>query len=184
MPMKRTCLAALAACTLIAFATQAQEPKQPADAPEKPAAQDLVGAIQPKPGDTPDPRIVEGIMECFAQGLAPDWKKAWMVIKEIDREDSKSVRQFEGNFFYATKESDTKGMRLQTCGGERVVAYIGLLNGYLKEDQQGWTSMTMTFMRDGRYDAKYDYTPIKPKSKPVAKPAAKASAKKQEPAKQ
>jgi len=182
--MKRPCLAALAACALIAFAAQAQEPKKTADAPEKPAAPDPAGAIQPKPGDTPDPRIVEGIMGCLSQGLTPDWKKAWIVIKEIDREDSKSVRQFEGNFFYATKESDTKGMRLQTCGGDRVVAYVGLLNGYLKEDQQGWTSMTMTFMRDGRYDAKYDYTPIKPKSKPVAKPAAKASAKKQEPAKQ
>ena len=182
--MKRPCLAAFAACALIAFAAQAQDPKKSEAAPAKPAAQDPVDPIQPKPGDTPDPRIVEGIINCLAPGLTPDWKKAWIVIKEIDRDESKSVRQFEGNFFYATKESDTKGKQLQTCGGDRIVAYVGLLNGYLKEDQQGWTSMSMTFMRDGRYDAKYDYTPVESKPKPPAKPAAKAAAKKQEPAKQ
>ncbi len=177
MRMKRPCLAAFFACSLFAFAAQAQDPKKPEAAPEKPAAE------APKPGDTPDPQIIEGIMTCLADGLTPEWKKAWFMIKEVDRNEQDGTRQFEGDFFYATSVKDTKGKRLRTCGAEQVVKGVSDLNEYLTKDQQRWTSATFTFMRDGSYDAKYDYTPFKPKpaaKAPAEKPAAK---KKQEAAK-
>lgn len=179
--MKRPCLAAILACLALAFAAQAQEPKKPEAAPEKPAA----GAAEapaakpaPKPGDTPDPEIFQGMLHCLAEGMTPDWKKAWIVVREVDRDERNAVRQFQGDFYFATKENDHKGKRLQTCGAQRMVAYVGALNDYLTADQKAWTSATVTFLKDGSYDVKYAYTPVKPK--PAAKPAAK---KKQEPAK-
>ena len=179
--MKRSCLAAFLACLSLAFAAQAQEPKKPEAAPEKPAAgaaDEPAAKPSPKPGDTPDPQIFEGILNCLAAGMTPDWKKAWFVVREIDRDEGKAVRQFQGDFYYATKETDHKGKRVQTCGAERIIAYVGALNDYLTPDQKGWTSVSFTFLRDGKYDVKYDYTPVKPK--PAAKPAAKASSKKKQ----
>jgi hypothetical protein len=179
--MKRSCLAAFLACLSLAFAAQAQEPKKPEAAPEKPAAgaaEEPAAKPGPKPGDTPDPQIFEGILNCLAAGMTPDWKKAWFVVREIDRDEGKAVRQFQGDFYYATKETDHKGKRVQTCGAERIIAYVGALNDYLTPDQKGWTSVSFTFLRDGKYDVKYDYTPVKPK--PAAKPAAKASSKKKQ----
>ena len=185
MPMKRPCLAAFLACSLLAFAAQAQEAKKPEAAPEKPAAvaaQAPAEKPKPGPGQPPDPQILEDIMGCLAAGLTPDWKKTWFVIKEIDRNEQDGTRQFEGDFFYATSEKDNKGRRLRTCGPEQIVKGVSDLNDYLTKDQQHWTSARFTFMRDGKYDVKYDYTPFKPK--PAAKtPAEKPTAKKQETAK-
>lgn len=168
MRMKRPCLVAFLAGSILAFAVHAQEEKKTA----------------PGPGQTPDPQIIESIMSCLAEGLTPEWKKAWFVIKEIDRNQAEGTRQFEGDFFYATSVKDRKGKPLRTCGAEQIVKGVSDLNDYLTKDQQSWTSATFTFTRDdSKYDVKYDYTPFKPKpaaSAPAAKPAAK---KKQEAAK-
>ena len=162
--MKRSSLAAFLAASILAFAAHAQDAKKSA----------------PGPGQTPDPQIIEGIMNCIAGGLTPEWQKAWFVIREIDRNESEGTRQFEGDFFFATNLKDRKGTRLKTCGAEQIVKGVSDLNDYLTKDQQRWTSATFTFTRaDGKYDVKYDYTPFKPKPA-AAKPAAK---KKQETAK-
>lgn len=150
--MKRSCLAALLAGSILAFAVHAQEEKK----------------ITPGPGQTPDPQIIESIMSCLAEGLTPDWKKAWFVIKEIDRNQAEGTRQFEGDFFYATSVKDRKGKPLRTCGAEQIVKGVSDLNDYLTPDQQRWTSATFIFTKeDGKYDVKYDYTPFKPR--PAAK---------------
>lgn len=176
--MKNPSLAALLACSLLAFAVHAQEAKKSEPATDKPAAaaQDPAAKPPPGPGQTPDPQIIESIVTCLASGLTPDWKKAWFVIRETDRNTAEGTRQFEGDFFYATNIKDAKGKRLQTCGAEQIVKGVSDLNDYLTPAQQRWTSATFTFLRDGKYDVKYDYTPFKPKPKPAAK-------KKQEPAK-
>lgn len=165
MRMKPPCLAAFLAGSLIAFAAQGQDEKKP----------------EPGPGETPDPQIIESIMDCLAEGLTPDWKKAWFVIKEVDRNVAEGARQFEGDFFFATRTRDSKGKPLRTCGAERIVQGVSDLNDYLSKDKQSWTSATFTFLRDGKYDVKYDYTPFKPKpaaEAPAEKPVAKSAAKK------
>ena len=179
--MKRPCLAAFLACSLLAFAAHAQDEKKSEPAPDKPAAaaQETAPKPAPGPGQTPDPQILENIVTCLATGLTQDWKKAWFVIKETDRNAAEGTRQFEGDFFYATNLKDRKGKRLQTCGPETIIQGVSDLNDYLTTEQQRWTSAVFTFTRDdGKYDVKYDYTPFKPR--PAAKPAAK---KKQEAAK-
>ena len=65
-------------------------------------------------------------------------------------------------------------------GGDKAILQgVSDLNDYLTKDQQMWTSAVFTFERDGKYDVKYDYSPIKPKpaaKKPAAKPTAKKKA--------
>ena len=172
--MNRLCLAAILAGSLFASGAPAQDAKKPEATPDKPAAstaQDAAAKPAPGPGQEPDPQIIEGIMTCLAEGLTPDWKRAWFVIKETDRNEAEGTRQFEGDFFFATGEKDRKGRRLRTCGPEKVIQGVSDLNDYLTRDQQRWTSAVFTFMRDGKYDVKYDYTPFKPR--PATKPAAK-----------
>lgn len=178
--MKNSSLAAFLACSLLAFAAHAQEAKKSEPATDKPAAaaQEPAAKPAPGPGQTPDPQILESIVACLAKGLTQDWKKAWFVVKEIDRNEAEGARQFQADFFFATNLKDSRGKRLQTCGPETIIEGVANLNDYLTPEQQRWTSATFTFLSDGKYDVKYDYTPFKPK--PAAKPAAK---KKQEAAK-
>ena len=173
--MKRLCLAAFLLSSMLATPAQAQDATKSAPAAEKPAAAAQEAPTTPErgPGQTPDPRIIENIVGCLAEGLTPDWQKAWFVIREIDRNVAEGTRQFEGDFFFATNAKDTRGKRLRTCGQERIIEGVSDLNDYLTRSQQAWTSATFTFMRDGKYDVKYDYTPFKPK--PAAKPASKAT---------
>jgi len=178
--MKNPSLAAFLACSLLAFAAHAQDEKKSEPAPDKPAAaaQESAAKPAPGPGQTPDPQILENIVACLAAGLTQDWKKAWFVVKETDRNVAEGTRQFEADFFFATNVKDRRGKRLQTCGPEKIIGSVSDLNDYLTTEQQRWTSATFTFLSDGKYDVKYEYTPFKPK--PAAKPAAK---KKQEAAK-
>ena len=178
--MKSPSLAAFLACSLLAFAAHAQDEKKSEPAADKPAAaaQETAPKPAPGPGQTPDPQILENIVTCLATGLTQDWKKAWFVIKETDRNAAEGTRQFEADFFFATNVKDRRGKRLQTCGPEKIIESVSSLNDYLTTEQQRWTSAVFTFLSDGKYDVKYDYTPFKPK--PAAKPAAR---KKQEAAK-
>lgn len=162
--------------TLFAFAVHAQDPQKPAAE----TAQEPAAAPRPGPGQEPDPKIIEGIMNCLAPGLPPDWKRAWFAINESARDKTGKERTYVAVFFYATDDKDSKGEKLQTCGAAQILEGVGKLNEYLPANQQRWTGAKFTFHRDGRYEVAYDYTPPKPAAKPAAKPTAK---KKQETAK-
>jgi hypothetical protein len=172
--MKRLCpplfaLLTAALCTPVAHAQDAQ----------KPAAQAPVEAQKPKPkpGDPADPQIIEKIFNCLAPGLTKDWKRAWIVVNEIGRDEAGTSRNFEANFFFATNLKDKKGKKLTPCGADPVLEGVGALNDYLPENQRRWTGATFTFTSEGKFDATYDYTPRKPAPAPEpAKPAAKAKA--------
>lgn len=159
--MNRTLIAALLFGALLAGGVQAQDPKPAAASQE---------AVKPGPGQEPDPKIIEGMMSCMAGGLPENWQKAWFVIRQIgvDPKDN-TTRKFEANFFFATRESDKKGERLQTCGAEQMLEGVAGLNAYLPDSQKRWSGATFTFHRDGRYQVNYDVTPFKPKPKPAAK---------------
>ena len=171
--MNRMLIAALLLGALLVGSAQAQDQKPATTSQE---------AVKPVPGQEPDPKIIEGIMSCLAEGLPQNWQKTWFVIRQIGVDPKDKSRKYEANFFFATREADTKGERLQPCGAEKVLEGVSALNAYLPDSQKRWSGATFTFYRDGRYQANYDVTPFKPKpaSKPATKPAAK---KKQETAK-
>lgn len=178
--MKTPLLFAPLVAAILSFAVYAQDPQKPAAEAQKPAAEaaNAEPAPERKPGEEPDPRILESLFACIAEGLPEDWKKTWFVIRQTGGSKDGLQRSFAADFFYATNVNDRKGRPLQPCGPERVLETVGALNDYLPENQRRWTGATFSFMRDGKFDAKYDYTQPKPAAaKPAAKkPAAKKPA--------
>src|SRR6185369_8450650 len=110
--MKRSFLAALVLGAIFTTTSQAQAPQSPDAKPAAEATQEPAAAAAPRPGDQPDPKIIEDLVGCLATGLTPDWKKAWFVIRETGRDKTGKERSYEGNFFYATDVNDRKGKRL------------------------------------------------------------------------
>lgn len=178
--MKYLPLLAPLVVALCSFAAYAQDPQKPAAEAEKPTAEAAKPEAAPerRPGQEPDPKILEGIFACIAEGLPEGWEKAWFVIKETGRSKDGKTRSFAADFFYATNVNDRKGRPLKPCGENRVLEGVGALNDYLPEGQQRWTGATFSFMKDGKFEAKYDFTQPKPApSKPAdKKPAAKKPA--------
>ncbi len=172
--LPRALLAALLALAMLpAHAQDAAKPEAKPDAAPADAAKSEPAKPEPGPGQDPDPEILRGLLQCLAVGLPENWQRAWFEIHEIRRDATGRDRQFQALFHYATSEKDHKGQKLQPCGADEILEGVGKLNAYLPSDQLRWTGATFTFLRDGRFDAKYDYTPPKPAAKAPAKPAAK-----------
>jgi hypothetical protein len=166
-PLSVPLIAAL--CT---FAAYAQDPQKPSAESEKAAAEAAKPEAAPerKPGQEPDPKILEDLFSCIAEGLPQGWKKTWFVIRQTKSSPDGKTRGFAADFFYATNVSDRKGRALKPCGPDRVLEAVGALNDYLPDSQKRWTGATFSFMSDGKFEAHYDFTPYKPAP---AKPAAK-----------
>ena len=175
--MNRLSVCILLAAALLTGAAQAQDLQKPEAKPAATgAAQEPAANPEPGPGQEPDPRIPEGILRCLAEGLPQDWKKAWFVIVETARSRDGATRSYAADFFFATNANDRKGKPLKPCGPEKILEGVGALNDYLPDGQRRWTSATFTFLSDGKYEAKYDYTPRKPApSKPATKKKQEAS---------
>lgn len=178
--MKRLLLLPPLAAALCAFAVHAQETKKPEPGAAQEAPKPAPGPAQeaqtpePGPGQELDAKILEQIFACIAEGLTEDWKKTWFVITEIERSADGRSRNFEANFFLATSMEDNKGKPLTPCGPDRVLEGVGALNSYLPFEQRRWTEAIFTFTRDGKFDAKYDFTPRQPAAvKPAPTPAVK-----------
>ena len=100
--------------------------------PQKPAAEPAAATV-PGPGQEPDPKIIENMMLCLAEGLLEGWKKTWFVVSEVGRgriDAQGTTRQFEANFFYATDPDDAKGKLLKPCGANSIVDGVIALNDY------------------------------------------------------
>ena len=169
--MKTPLLFAPLVAAIFSVAAYAQDPLKPAVEAQKPAAEAAKAEPTParQPGQEPDAKLLESLFTCIAEGLPEDWKKTWFVIRQTGGSKDGLQRTFAADFFYATNVNDRKGRPLKPCGPERVLEAVGALNDYLPENQQRWTGATFSFMRDGKFQAQYDYTRRKPAAK---KPAA------------
>jgi hypothetical protein len=180
----RRLAAFVAFASLFATPVHAQDPQKPEAKPEAGAKQDPAkpegdakqepARPEAGPGKEPDPKIIEGIVGCLADGLPEGWVKAWFVIKEIGQDATGKTRKYEARFRYATSAADKKGKVLVPCGANKILEGVGALNEYLPGDQQRWTGATFSFHSDGKYEAQYDFTPPKPAAKPAAKKKADA----------
>ncbi len=154
-------------------AAHAQAPKPEAAKPE---------------AEPPHVKLVQEIFTCMAAGLPPEWKIAWVTVAEVGRSVDGKSRNFEANLRFSNKEGDLEGEELKPCDSARIVQGVADLNEFLKPEERAWTAALLAFSSEGKFEVKYDYTPVKytegkPAAKPAIKPTAKPAAKKGDDAK-
>lgn len=148
-------------------AAHAQAPKPEAAKPE---------------AELPQVKIVQEIFSCMSAGLPPEWKIAWVTVAEVGRSVDGKSRNFEAVLRFSSKEGDLEGEELKPCDSGKIVQGVGDLNEFLKPEERTWTAALIAFSSEGKFEVKYDYTPVKyadgkPTAKPAIKPGAKPAAK-------
>jgi hypothetical protein len=106
--------------------------------------------------DSAGAEAVEKIFACLAAGLPPEWRRAWVVVTELEG-DTKE-RRFEGKFYYSPDPRGAKPMELKPCDAREVAQGVYRLNDFLEPEKRQWKVATLTFTRDdGKFELKYDY---------------------------
>ena len=122
-------------------------------------AQSKSSADKPKP---PDPKVLQAVFGAFSGGLPAKWNRAWIVVAEVRHKEG--VRDFEVQCLYAAPGDDPVGKTVSVCDRKTVFENIWSLNTNLPtEKERRWTSATLEYFPDGKFELKYDYaTPAKP----------------------
>jgi hypothetical protein len=121
------------------------KPKPAADAPKKPAAEEENAGV----------KAVEKIFGCVAEGLPKEWRRAWVVVTELQQGDKE--RKFEGRFFYSLDDAGKQPLVLKPCDAREVAEGVYKLNDFLEYEKRGWKVATLIFTSDGKFEIKYDY---------------------------
>lgn len=155
--MKRNLIAVALAAALVAL-------------PGAGRAQNKPSADKPKP---PDPKVLQAVFGAFSGGLPPKWNRAWIVVAEVRHKEG--VRDFEVQCLYAAPGDDPVGKAVPVCDRKTVFENIWSLNTNLPSgEERRWTSATLEYFPDGKFELKYDY------AKPAEAPAASKSESKTE----
>ena len=121
------------------------KPKPAAAAQKKPAAEEENAGV----------KAVEKIFGCVAEGLPKEWRRAWVVVTELQQGDKE--RKFEGQFFYSLDDAGKQPVVLKPCDAREVAEGVYKLNDFLEYDKRQWKTATLIFMSDGKFEIKYDY---------------------------
>lgn len=103
----------------------------------------------------PDPKAIQEIFDCLAVGLPGDWKKAWVVVDEVQVPGRD--RRLESKSFYAVTAADKAGTPLSTCSAEKVARGVYALSADLPAEQRRWKQARLTYTSEGKFDLNYDY---------------------------
>ena len=122
------------------------KPKPAAEAPKKPA---------PEEGNAGE-KAVEKIFACVAAGLPKEWRRAWVIVTELEGGDKE--RKLEGKFLYSLDATGTNPQPLAPCDAKEVAQGVFMLNDFLEYDKRKWKVATLIFTSDGKFEIKYDYT--------------------------
>ncbi|HTN27161.1 MAG TPA: hypothetical protein VL180_05200 [Burkholderiales bacterium] len=145
-----------AACVALLIASaQAQTTQKPggtglkptpaAGAQKKPAAEEANAGV----------KAVEKIFSCVADGLPKEWRRAWVVVTELEQGDKE--RKFEGQFFYSLDDAGKTPVVLKPCDAREVAEGVYKLNDFLEYEKRQWKTATLIFTSDGKFEIKYDY---------------------------
>ena len=121
------------------------KPKPAAAAQKKPAAEEENAGV----------KAIEKIFGCVAEGLPKEWRRAWVVVTELQQGDKE--RKFEGQFFYSLDDAGKQPLVLKPCDAREVAEGVYKLNDFLEYDKRQWKTATLIFMSDGKFEIKYDY---------------------------
>ena len=122
------------------------KPAEKAQAKPKPATEEQNAGVS----------AVEKIFVCVADGLPKDWKRAWVVVTELDQGDKE--RKFEGKFLYSADAAGTNPQPLKPCDAREVAEGVYKLNDFLEYEKRQWKTATLIFTSDGKFEITYDYT--------------------------
>ena len=133
------------------------KPRAPAAAaqPRKPAAD------APQPASSGEhsngEKDLQEIYACVAQGLPDGWQRAWVTVRELPAPDRD--RTFEARFQVSLDRSGEARWNFVPCNARDVGERVYRLNQYLEPEKRNWKTATLLFMREGKFELKYDYTP-------------------------
>lgn len=128
--------------------------KPPAKKAEKPAAASSRSAAT---SESDGERALQEIFACVAQGLPEGWQRAWVIVTELSGDGKE--RTFEGRFQVSMDAAGDKRWNFVPCNTRDVAERVYRLNDFLEPEKRGWKAATLQFMRDGKFELKYDYTP-------------------------
>lgn len=164
----------VAALALIALPVRAADTKPAAKPAAKAAAKPAAGKPAAKE-DEPEPhvRLIQSIFSCIAGGLPKEWFAAWVTVAEIGRSIDGKSRNFEANIRATADASDRDGVEVRPCDSQKIIEGVLNMNEFLKPEQRAWTSVAMIFGADGKFEVRYDYTPVQYEQNPAAAPEGK-----------
>jgi hypothetical protein len=107
--------------------------------------------------ESPGEKAVAEIFRCVAAGLPADWRRAWVVVTELESDGKE--RRFEGRFYYSLDAAGARPATLTPCDAREVAQGVYRLNDFLEPEKWQWKVATLVFTReDGKFELKYDYT--------------------------
>ena len=119
-------------------------------------AQDKAQADEPK---APDPKVLQAVFDAFAPGLPEKWDSAWVVVREFRQLDG--ARDYRVDCMYREPGGDAAGKPIASCDRKSVFEKVYGLNRNLPDRKQRyWTSATLRYMPDGKFELKYGYEPV------------------------
>jgi len=123
-----------------------------AKAMTKPAA---AQASAEQGGGEASAQAIERIFSCLAAGLPEDWQRAWVVLTEIA--GGGRERSFEAKFYYSRHATGENPLALTPCDARTAGRAVYDLNEFLEPDKRQWKAATLVFLREGRFELRYDY---------------------------
>ena len=100
---------------------------------------------------------MEQIFSCLVPGLPQDWKKAWVVVSNVEGTGG-NAPAVAAKFYYSTSFRDEDGEDLVPCNAQEITRRITGLNDALPADQRRWKSARLVIDNEGEFELKYDYS--------------------------
>jgi len=123
-------------------------------------AQDKTQGDEPK---QPDAKVLQAVFDAFAGGLPEKWETAWVVVREVRQQGG--ARDYLVDCMYRAPGGDAAGKPITSCDRKAVFENVYGLNRNLPDQKQRyWTSATLRYMPDGKFELKYGYEPVKQES--------------------
>jgi len=128
-------------------------------------AQDKADADKPKP---PDAKVLQTVFDAFAGGLPAKWSSAWVVVKEVRQ--ASGAREYVVDCMYSEPGGDAAGKPIGSCDRKKVFETVyGLNRNIPATDERRWTTATLRYQPDGKFELKYGYEKVADEPKATEK---------------
>ena len=132
-------------------------------------AQNKADADQPTP---PDAKVLQTVFDAFAGGLPEKWTSAWVVVKEVRQ--TSGAREYVVDCLYSAPGGDAAGTPIASCDRKKIFENVYSLNRNIPAtEKRRWTSATLRYQPDGKFELKYGYEKIADEPKATEKPKTK-----------